>query len=263
MWIAGIILIVVAGGLFYGSQSRKKKVEEMTSTETATVQFLKSLADSMEEGVGEGHLQYATEVKGKVVCSDPIRSEIAEEECVYYSMRVKRKYEETYYETDNDEKEVRKTRTSTETLSSNSRSVPFHVDDGTGQIKINPGRAEFVPTTIINRFEPHADTGGKIQMGHFSFDVPFGFDDDRHRTLGYAFEEEAILPGRDLYVLGELTDADGELSIRHPAGEGRFIISAKSEEELMESAQSGMKWMMIGGIICAVAGICLIIFDFV
>ncbi len=264
MWIVGIILIVIAGGLLYGSRSQKKKMEDMVSTETAKVEFLESLANSMEEGVGEGHLQYAAEVKGKAVCSAPLRSEIAEVECVYYSATVKRKYEETYYERDNDDNEVRKTRTSTETLSSNSQYVPFYVDDGTGQIKVEPGRAEFIPAKILSRFESHSDPGGRIEIGHFSFDVPSGFDGDHdRRTLGYLFEETAIQPGRDVYVLGEVSDAGGEISIRHPSGEGRFIISSKSEEELMGSARSAMKWMTVGAVICAVAGVCLMIFDFV
>lgn len=262
MWIFGIILIGVSGFLVYLYKSKKQKLHLISSTETSTVEFIKSLASSMTEGVGKGHLQYGAEIKGKIECDRPIKSEIAGAECVYYAMKVARKYEETYYITDKDGRRMRQTRTATEILASNRRSVPFYVNDGTGRIKVDPGKAEIIAEKILSRFEPHTGSGGVIRIGSFSFNIPSGFMGGDRRTLGYSFEEEAILTGRDVYVLGEVSDADGELCIQRAPEQGKFIVSAKSEEELTGQIQKEITLMIVGSILCAIAGVVLIIFDF-
>jgi hypothetical protein len=43
---------------------------------------------------------------------------------------------------------MRQTRTVSETLAGNRRSVPFYVNDGTGQIKVDAGKAEIIPEKI-------------------------------------------------------------------------------------------------------------------
>ncbi|HEQ71669.1 MAG TPA: E3 ubiquitin ligase, partial [Spirochaetia bacterium] len=76
------------------------------------------------------------------------------------------------------------------------------------------------------------------------------------RTLGYRYEEEAIPVGKNLYVLGEAVDAGGELAIQKPADKkAKFIISVKSEEELVRKAQSSMTALWVIGAICGAAGV--------
>lgn len=257
MWIAGLISIALSGLLVYFYRSQKGRLGAIQSTQTSQVQLLRELAQSMKKGVGEGSFAYMTEVKGKVVCKAPLKSELEGVECVYYSMRIEREYEETYYENDQQGRRTRRTRTGADTVAENKRSTPFLVDDTTGQIQIDPGGAEFVAEKVASRFEPGGDdSGGEIRLGSFSLTLP-SLTGDR-RTLGYRFEEEAIPVGRDIYVLGEAVESNGELRVKQP-GEGQFIISLKGEEELVRQSQSSATWLLVGSIACALIGVGLLV----
>lgn len=257
MVLYGVILIAVAVCLVFGVFSNKKKLAALQSAKDSTVEFLESLRTSMSEGVGAGSLSYLADVKGKIICDDPLRSELAGIDCVYYSMRIERKYEETYYETDEKGNRNRRTRSSSETLASNDRYVPFLVQDATGKIKVDPADAEFISDKVLSKFEPAAAArSGRLSFGSFSIEIPVMHDGDR-RTTGYSFEEYAIPVGRNIYVNGEVTDRDGELCIVSPGEKSKFIVSIKSKEALIRDATSAMMWMKIGAFLCGIGGIVL------
>jgi len=172
-------------------------------------------------------------------------------------MRVEREYEETYYENDAQGRRQRRTRTGSDTVAANQRFAPFLVDDTTGQILVDPEGAEFVAEQVVSRFEPGGDNAaGEIRLGSFSLALP-SLSGDR-RTLGYRFEEEAIPVGRDIYVLGEAAETNGELRVRKPR-EGQFIISLKDEEELVRQGQSSAAWMLAGSVVCILLGLGLLV----
>jgi hypothetical protein len=65
---------------------------------------------------------------------------------------------------------------------------------------------------------------------------------------------------RKIYVLGEVTDTSGELAIQRPREKGKkFIISLKSEEELVRGVKSTIRWTLYGAITCDLIGVVLII----
>lgn len=259
MLIAGVVCIVIAVVLVFQISSNKKKLDIIQSTETHTVEFLESLKTSMAEGVGKGSLSYITEVKGKIECEEPLQSELAQVECVYYSMTIERRYEETYYETDEKGNRNRRTRSGSETMAHNERHVPFYVRDNTGRIMIQAGGAEFIAEKVLSKFEPAgAARGGRIQFGSFSMEIPSMMTGDR-RTTGYSFDEYAIPVRRDIYINGQATDSEGDLCIMSPGKDGKFIVSVKSEEELIKDVGSAILWMKIGAALCAVGGIVMTI----
>jgi len=254
MAIYGIILIVIAVFLTVGFFSNKKKLAALQSAKASTVEFLESLKTSMSEGVGDGSLSYIADIKGKIICDEPLKSELAGVDCVYYSMRIERKYEETYYQTDDKGNQHRRTRSSSETLASNDRYVPFFVQDNTGKIMVDPADAEFIADKVLSKFEPAtAARGGVLSFGGFSIEIPMMHDGDR-RTTGYSFEEYAIPVGRNIYVNGEATDRGGELCIVSPGEKSKFIVSIKSKEALLRDVGSSMMWMKIGAILCGIGG---------
>ncbi len=262
MLIVGFVLLIAAGGMIWVSFNEKKKMAMMESTETNTVEHLQALAQSMGEGVGTGALDYPTEVKGQVLTDRPLISELNETECVYYSMRVKRKYEETYYEENEDGQRERRTRTGSDTVSDNRRHVRFMLEDATGRIQVVPDGAKFIAEKVLSRFEPSSGRSGReIRFGSFAF-TPHFREGDR-RTLGYQFEEEAIPIGRNIYIHGRATDKQGELCLESPTEKGQFIISVKSEEELARKGKSTATGMMVGAVIAAIVGVVLIIMGFI
>lgn len=259
--IVGIALLILGGVLLLVRRSQQGKLLEILGTKTSTAQELIKAAEYVAERLGErGSFKQVTEVKGVLKCDNPLRSEIAQEPCVYYSMTVTREYEESYWETDSQTKQqVRKTRRSSDVVSQNSQRIPFWVEDATGPTWVNPEGADIDSVQVIDKFE--SNTGGIIALGGFSFNVGslVGQMLSDTRTLGYRFREHILPIGRQVYVLGEAADSTGTVQIQKPSTKGKFIISLKSEEELVRSTKSTIQWLLVGAVACGLAGLGLIV----
>lgn len=264
--IIGIVLMAVGAFLVYSYFSQKKKMEAISGVETSTTAALTELCNSVSSEIGKGSFEEIAEIKGVIECDNPIESEIAKQACVYYSAAVTRKYEEEYYETNPQTKQrERKIRQGSDTVSSNSRGVPFNVRDDTGTLQVNPNDANIDGEKVVDRFEPEtAVRGGTISFGGFSIALSGSSSGGGRRTLGYQFTETLLPLKRNIYVLGAASDSSGQLMIQKPKEKGKpYILSLKSEEELVTSAKSGMTWSLVGAIACFVIGVVLVILNFV
>jgi len=261
--IIGIVLFIAAAFLVYNYFSLKKRIEAVSGVETSTAAALQEICQGVATEIGKGSFEQIAEVKGVIECDNPIESEIARQPCAYYSMAVTRKWEEDYYERDQQTgKDVKKTRQGSDTVASNTRSVPFKVRDETGTIPVNPNDAKIDGEKAVDRFETQAAvSGGTISFGNFSFSLGgIGPGGGGRRTLGYNFTETLLPLNRKAYVLGAASDSSGELMIQKPREKGQqFLISLKSEEEILASSKSGMTWSLVGAIACGVIGVILIV----
>lgn len=265
MWIFGIIFILISLALAMVYVSNRKKLALMANTETSTVEFLETLSKSMSDGVGDGSLRYFTEVRGKIRCEDPLVSELAETDCVYYSMKVEREYEETYFEEDSEGRREEKTRSARNTVAQNTRSVPFMLEDATGKIKIITEDAEIIAEEVYSRFEPSENMDSDFSRNVWiKADDHYDHESPDRRTIGYHYVEEALETGREVYIIGEASDKDGTLCMVSPTEKNkRFIISSKGEEALMEEGRSAMVWSMVGSLACGLTGVVLIIISII
>ena len=260
-YAVGIVLVLIAVGLFFGSRAQKKKLTQIKAAETTTAAELADLAAAVAKDIGAGSFNQIAEVKGGIECTEPLVSELSQTKCVYYSMSVTREYEETYWETDDKGSKVQRTRRGSESVASNSRSISFLVRDATGTISVDPDGASFVDEKVFSRFEQGDIRGAGLRFGSYNLTLgSLAMQADR-RTLGYRFEESAIPVGRPIYVLGEAVDSDGRLRIRKPDKKGAsFIVSLKSEEQLVKGAQSSAVGLKVGAAVAVVAGIaCLVL----
>jgi hypothetical protein len=257
--VIGIVLAIIGVVLIFVRKSQQSKLLEIKATKTSTA---KELADISKEISGElgqnGAFAQITEVKGVIECDRPLKSELAGAECVYYDSKVIREYEEDYYETDSKtNRREHKTRRNSETLTHNTQSVEFYVRDATGRVLVDPADANIDATENLDRFERGERAGGRFSFGGMEINlgsIVFGAG-GQTRTLGYRFCESILPVGRKLYVLGEATDRAGELSIRKPLDKsGKFIISLKSEEELVRSTESAIAYLLYGGIALVAIG---------
>jgi hypothetical protein len=262
MWYIIAILLLCGGvGLFFGYRSQSKKLFEIRATQTFLSSELIQEAKDVADGLGEkGSFNKLAEVKGKVVCNNPLTSELARKRCVHYSMSITRKWEETYWDTDSQGRRVQKTRTGSDTVSHNERSVPFFVQDEGGKIKINPEGAEMIREKVYSDFKSGEMGGASITIGSFSITLPSITPISGRRTIGYEYEESIIPVDRDVYILGEAADSSGEVQMQKPSdAKKKFIISIKSEEELKRSIQGAMTGMLVGCVICGIGGIVLLV----
>jgi hypothetical protein len=255
--VIGIGLVVLGIGLVIARSSQSNKLMQIKGTETSKISELNDLTAEVAKEMGAGSFNQIAEVKGRSGCDNPLTSELAHAECVYYSMQVTREYEETYWDTDSNGNRRQQTRRGSDSVAHNVRSVPFTVDDGTGKIKILPDGAQIVAEKVFSQFQPGEAHGGTLSFGGLSFSLGgINFGGGGTRTLGYRYEEEIIPTGRDLYILGEAVDSGGELAIQKPKDKkNKFIVSVKSEEELIRGTTTTITVLLITGLLAGAGGI--------
>ncbi len=260
--ILGAVLIAIGVVLLVVRIFQQRRLAAIQSAEPATAQ---QLAQAAEQARGNGPFRRLVELNGLIRCDSALTGEVSGQPCAYYDMTVTREYEETYYETDSQtERQVEKTRRSSDTVASNSQRVEFWVEDETGAIPVNPTGASIDAVQVVDRFEPGEVNfgGGVIAIGGFSLAVGgFGFrEGPGTRTLGYHFKERILPLDRRAYVLGEASDSSGRLAVQQPSERGKtFLISLKTEEELLRSTERAVQWLLYGAIGCGAAGIALVV----
>jgi hypothetical protein len=255
----GISLICLGIGLFIARSVQSSKLLQIKGTQTTTIKDLADMATAVAQEMGAGSFNEIAEIKGKIACEQPLTSELAQARCVYYTMRVTREYEETYWETDSNGNRIQRTRRGQENVAQNTRSVPFHVDDGSSRILIRPEGAQIIPEKALSQFHPGEAPGSTLSFGALRFSLE-GLNLGGRRTLGYRYEEDILPLGRDMYILGEAVDAGGELALQRPDDKKkRFIISCKSEEELVRSTGKAITALLIISLVTGIGGVTLLI----
>lgn len=259
MLIVGGVLLVIGVVLVFVLRSQQGKLADIIGTETTTVASLKDLLKEFRER-GGGQFQHQAELNGVIETENPLVSELAGQECVHYRMRVEREWEEDYWETDSRTgRRERRTRRGSDAMASNERSVPFDLRDETGVIGVDPQGADIETTQVVDRFEPGEWRGETLSFGGFSLSLG-GMLSGGRRTLGYRFQEWLTPLGQKAYLLGTIRDTNGELRVcRAPEGKSRFLVSLRSEEELVRSIRGAVTWLQVGIGVCLVGGLALII----
>ncbi|HEX2924067.1 MAG TPA: E3 ubiquitin ligase family protein [Chloroflexota bacterium] len=263
MLIAGIALVAIGIVLLLVRRSHQSKLADIQGTEGSTAAGLMKAAAYVGERMGSsGSYGEMTQLSGAVKCDSPITAQLSQQPCVYYSMNVTREYEEEYWETNSQTKErERKTRHSSQTVSSNSDRVPFYLEDATGRILVDPAGGDIEAVQVVDRFENgEVDQNATVSFGSFTFSFSgLNLGGSGTRTIGYRYKESVLPLDRRLFVLGEANDRAGELRISKPKEGKRFIITVKSQEELVQSTISTVKWLLYGGVGLDLLGVILII----
>jgi hypothetical protein len=258
--VVGIILIVVAGVLLWIRRSKERRLHAIAGTETSSIASLTGLAKAVRDEIGgETGFHQIAEVKGQIRSDSPLTSEAARQLCVYYQTSVTREYEETYWDwegTGENRHRVQRTRRSSETVASNTQQVDFWVEDATGRIRVNPNGADVDAQKVVDRFDPAPPPDLGSILGQL-VGAAGG------RTIGYRTTESVLPVDRQVYVLGEVSDASGELTLHAPGEKGRqYIISLKSEEELIGSGRRTAQGLLIGAVASGALGVIALLFDF-
>ena len=258
MILVGIGLIGLGIYFFFARKRSKETVFNIKATQTFKAKDLIDLHNSVKEDIGIGSFNKILEVKGVVKCDNPLVAELSNQKCVYYSMKIIHEYEETYSTKNAQGRYETRTRKGSEVLSSNAQSTQFYVQDDTGKVLVNPTDATLHTIKVMDRFEREVPNRSTITFGKFSINLPT--NSSGRRTLGYRYVEEIIPIDRPIYVLGEASDLSGELAIQLPKDKKEsFIVSLKSEEELVRHIEKSITWYLVGAIISIIIGILLIV----
>ena len=249
--IIGLLLVSVGGLLLYLRSRSQGRLLEIGFTQTSTTQEVRELHSQIAAELGPGGFSQIVELKGELQCDAPLTAELSGQLCAYYSMSVEERFEETYQEQDSEGRTRTATRTGSSIVASNTQLSLFQLRDSTGAITVNPTGAEIHPRQVISRFEPFAG-GASVTIGGFTLQVGTGLGG--RRVIGYHYAESILPLGAQLYLLGEATDTSGRLALQKPREKKPFIISLKTEEEIVRGAQGSIKWYLYGAIAAIVIG---------
>jgi hypothetical protein len=268
--IIGLVLIGISVGLWFYRKSQMEKSFNIRYQETTTAKNIWENYEDIVKAVGNGNYTEIVEVKGIGTIDRPLIGEYSEKPVLYYRTSLVHEYEVQEQQRDSEGRTRWVTVRKSETISTNEQGVPFYLDDNSGKkIMVNLNGAEKITQKTADRFErefsqnylnQNRNTSWGLQLINFLSNTNVGGS----RTIGYRFVEEAIPVNARLYVYGEASDRDGELMIVKPKdSKQNFIVSVKSEEELIKDADSAAKGSLIGLIVCAVLGVASIIFGIV
>jgi hypothetical protein len=225
----------------------------------------------MLPNMSTGFKEYV-ELKGTCACDEPIRGELSDTEAAIVETKVERVVERREERRDAQGNVRTEWRKSNETVSSNRRESTFYIEDETGRLKVKPKPKAIELVKVVDRFEA-ANTieqmhGNNLtlSLGGFRLSIAGERGGSQSRTLGYKFVERILPVGKRLYAIGELADTEDEgLVLRAPTDDDAkkpFLISFKTEEELVQGSKKSssiLKYVGIGvaalGVVLAVVGI--------
>ena len=258
MTVFGGILVFIGIILFFIWRSQRNRLASIRSARLSTVADIQQIANAVAQEIGPGSWREYVKLQGKVQCNQPLLSQIQQTECVHYQTSVIREYEEVTTQRDDQGNTTQETQRKSETVASNTQSIPFQILDSTGQITVDPSGAEIETVQILEEFQPDTQqSGSRLSYGNVSFNLN---TPNVGRTIGYRYKESILPIDRDVLILGMATDTTQNLTIRKPSDPAqKFILSLKIEEELARAASRGTKQAFYGMVICLTVGVILIL----
>lgn len=249
---AGLIGVAVAVGCAVAAYYARLRIRRLTATETLTVRELRQLHDAAVQAAGPGQFRYRCEVVGaaRPGGGGPLVSELGQAECVWHRHKVTHKY----WETTRDSKGNSRRRERSKVVAQHVSAVPFAVEDATGAVPVAADGGVDAPDRTLDKFERDAGQQQRtLSIGSFSLALPA-----QSGSIGYRYQEWTVSPGRRLFVHGEATDAQGELTIGPPADGGLYLVSTRSQEQLLKSANLRMRVLGLAAAVAAAAGLVLL-----
>jgi len=229
MLIAGIIVFIIGGGLFWLS-----KKQQATST---------AMQQSKAVPINQLQANTQAEVQGTVVAKNPLTTPFSNRECVYYEYEVEKEVRERNAEG--------RLETDWETVEKDDKKIPFAIEDKTGTVMVNPEGATIEPRDLgEQRFRRGERFGSDILKNILS-----SISDANMRA-----NEKALLANEPAYIFGNVTE--GPNGPEFKKGGKEFLISHKSEEEVQKSTARTATVMKVLGIIGLIAGVTLTIISF-
>ena len=261
MLIGGAVVAVVGLILWMLKGKKEGTSAKLELTDTSTIAEVNENFESISGSMGSGSFTHFVELKGAAHSDSPITSELANEAVVYYKSMVEHKYERLENKKDSDGKVTKQWVKHTDVVSENEQwAQGWGVKDSTGFITVDPAKAKLDTEQLMSKFEKgeNQQSGLNIKLGGVS--IGLGGGNSGHKTIGYNYKEIGIKMNADLYVLGDANDRDGALRVSKPQDKKQpFIVSTKSEDELVSGLGSSIKGLKIGAYVCWGLGALLVI----
>lgn len=249
------ILLIVGGlaAIFYFRPKTKSNITEIKFMKTKTISELKDMFSQMDSnGLGNDYREFV-ELKGTVVSDTLADTPFSNRKVAYCTSKVMQVTEiREQYRDNNGNMRTRVTKhenTISNEKSSQDISMKDSSTDESVVLEINGTGCKLDIPKTFDRFEP------KNNLGSYSFFRSFSMGRFGADTLGFRMTEETIDANQNLYVIGEAFRVGDKLHIGKPQdGKKPFIVTTKSEEDLVNSSNQQALFLLIGGIVAIIAG---------
>ncbi len=258
-----IIALLLAGvGLALIFYLRPKLLEDITEIKylkTKTIAELNDMFTQMENsGLGNEYREFV-ELKGIPVSDNLVVTPFSDKKVVYCESKLIQVTQVT--ENYRDSNGMMRTRVRKQEIPiSNEKSSQYVLlKDNSSQtpvaLEVTASGCDLDIPKSWDRFEP------KSNLGHYRYFNSFNFGRFGAETLGFKMVEKTINENQSLYVIGEAFKEGNQIHIGKPRDEKKpFIITTKSEEDLVNTSKQKSTMALVGGIIFIVIGIIMIIF---
>lgn len=246
MGFFGFLVLCVGIACLVLARRTARQLRAVAGAERLTIGELLALHEAAVQAAGRGHFRLRCELQGTIVPgpSGPLRSDLAGVECVWHSHAMVR----PNYEIDSDGRpQLRGAGLSF--LSTFSSDQSFGLDDGTGQILVRPF-ASSSATDLKDRT--------RVSMMPDIVEQVMGEEDPPSGEENRGFEF-VILPGRTAFVLGEVSDAGGELVMDRPADDGPYLMSREPQAGRVEGRHRTHTMFLVSGAVGCILGFLLIL----
>ncbi|MEN9222361.1 MAG: GIDE domain-containing protein, partial [Thermostichus sp. BF3_bins_97] len=101
---------------------------------------------------------------------------------------------------------------------------------------------------------------GILQYGNFSIDISSRIVGRNRETKFFVYKEDILPVDTTVFVMGKLSFEAGEAVIKKPIAGGRFVISPKSNEELLKEHQNNVQNNLFASIAGLIVGVITVIY---
>lgn len=255
-----IPLILIGGGLFaifYLRPRTQNNVTEIKYMQTKTITELKEMFSQMDaNGLGNEYREFV-ELKGTVVSDNPFETPFSNRQVAYCESKLAQVTETREQYRDSNGNYRTRVRKHENTISNEKSSQDISMVDSSSNegvvIDINGTGCKLDLTKTFDRFEP------KTNLGRYRYFNSFSWNRYGAETLGFKMTEETIELNQSLYVIGEAYRVGDKIHIGKPQDNKKpFIVTTKSEEDLVNKSNQSALFLLIGGIIAIIAGIAML-----
>lgn len=263
MILVGIALIILGGYLvIFLRKKLSAETLEIQSQDTKTIPEVREALEAMS--AIDPNYRELVEVKGYAKAQQPIVTPYTGEDVAFYIAKTVQMSETT--ETYTDSQGNRRTRTvkHSDVLCEEESSVPLLLKDNNGDeivIETNGISSKLDLQKTCDRLD--STNSGYNNRGYSNYRQFNIASRGNYRLLGFKKIEETFRSNAPLYALGEAYMRDGRIYLGPPKSPDLpFIVTSKSEEQLVKSKKSSQTYTLLGGIASVVIGIVLIVASF-
>jgi hypothetical protein len=256
--IGGLLIIGGAALSFFVPRKIKARNIEIKYMKTTPIRELKELLeDSAKEGL-QGYRHYV-EIKGNAGSDDPEKTPFSKRDVAYYQSYLYQVYEEEHTYRDDKGRTHRQLVRREAQMNSQQSSNPITINDRqTGDkvyLDVNQSGLKLETLKTLDRFEPVNN------MKKYDYFTGLRYSNMGSRTLGFRMLENTIPLGQSLYLLGEAWLEGMKIKMGKPGEKDKpFIVSVRSEADIIQSNVRNARIALIIGILIALAGILVMVF---